>query len=62
MMTAKVRFSGLLGGFSWVGNRKSTRRFNLVLFPYLSAIKPAYPFTNRYFGFNLCLSWCTKRV
>ena len=43
------------------GHRKSTRHFNLVLFPYLAAIKPAYPFTNRYFGFNLCLFWCTKQ-
>lgn len=41
------------------GHRKSTRHFNLVLFPYLAEINPAIPFTNRYFGFNLCLSWCT---
>ncbi len=32
-----------------------------MLFPYISAIKPAIPFTNRYFGFNLCLSWCTRQ-
>ena len=43
------------------GNRKSTRHFNLVLFPYLSEIKPAIPFTNRYFGFNLCRFWCTRQ-
>ena len=31
-----------------MGNRKITRRFNLVHFPYLSAIKPATPFTKMY--------------
>ena len=56
--TAKVRFSGSQGEFPCGGNRKSTRRFNLVLFPYLSEIKPAIPFTNRYLEFNLCRFWC----
>ena len=55
-MTATAHFSGSQGGFLWVGIEKSARHFNLVLFPYLSEINPAIPFTNKYFGFNL---WCT---
>ncbi len=59
-MTAKVRFSGLLGGFSWVGDSKTATSLNsLPFYFYLFATKPATPFTNTYLRFKLCLSWCT---